>query len=79
MAGEGKESDVDLIMNVAKNMQPTTLCALGEFAANPIIWTINTFPEEFKAWVDGSKKPAQPAAVVPAARRRSTEAAPAGD
>lgn len=79
MAGEGKESDVDLIMNVAKNMQPTTLCALGEFAANPIIWTINTFPEEFKAWVDGSKKPAQPAAVVPAARRRSAEAAPAGD
>jgi NADH-quinone oxidoreductase subunit F len=79
LSGEGKEADVDLIMNVAKNMQPTTLCALGEFAANPIIWTINTFPEEFKAWVDGSKKPAQPAAVAPATRRRAAEAAPAGD
>ncbi|MBK9121957.1 MAG: NADH-quinone oxidoreductase subunit NuoF [Chloroflexi bacterium] len=80
LAGEGKESDVDLIMSVAKNMQPTTLCALGEFAANPIIWTINAFPEDFKAWVDGSKKPAEEKAVArPARGRAATAATPAGD
>ncbi|MBP6297961.1 MAG: NADH-quinone oxidoreductase subunit NuoF [Anaerolineae bacterium] len=80
LSGEGKPSDVDLIMNVAKNMQPTTLCALGEFAANPIIWTINTFPEEFKAWVDGSKQPVEEKVAVRPARGRGTAApAPAGD
>jgi len=79
LSGEGKPSDVDLIMNVAKNMQPTTLCALGEFAANPIIWTINTFPEEFKAWVDGSKKPAEEKAVARPARGRAAAPAPSGD
>ncbi|MCU0463269.1 MAG: NADH-quinone oxidoreductase subunit NuoF [Anaerolineae bacterium] len=58
LRGEGKPSDVDLIANVANNMKPTTLCALGEFAANPVIWTIKNFPEEFKAWVEGDKKAA---------------------
>jgi len=50
MAGEGKESDVQLIENVAKNMTGgMTLCALGEFAANPIIHTIKHFPDDFYA------------------------------
>jgi len=55
MAGEGSEKDVKLIENVAKNMQGTTLCALGEFAANPIIHTIKQFPADFTAHVDGSQ------------------------
>ncbi len=48
LAGDGKPEDVDLINNVAKNMQGVTLCALGDFAANPIIWTIKHFPDDFK-------------------------------
>lgn len=80
MSGQGKSSDVDLIMNVAKNMAPTTLCALGEFAANPIIWTINVFPEEFKAWVDGTKKPDADALAAHGPReRRAAIPASAGD
>lgn len=58
LRGEGKPNDVELIANVANNMKPATLCALGEFAANPIIWTIRNFPEEFTAWVSGDKKAA---------------------
>ncbi len=54
MAGEGKPSDVDLIANIAKNMQGVTLCALGDFAANPIIHTIKHFPDDFKQHVSGS-------------------------
>jgi NADH-quinone oxidoreductase subunit F len=53
LAGEGKASDVELINNVAKNMQGATLCALGDFAANPIIATINHFPDDFKSHVTG--------------------------
>jgi NADH-quinone oxidoreductase subunit F len=47
MAGEGTDKDVKLINNVANNMQGLTLCALGEFAANPIIHTIKHFPDDF--------------------------------
>ena len=46
-----KETDIDLINNIAKNMQGVTLCALGDFAANPIIETIKNFPEDFKAHI----------------------------
>jgi NADH-quinone oxidoreductase subunit F len=62
LSGEGKPSDVDLINNIAKNMSGVTLCALGDFAANPILHTIKNFPEDFKAHVDGgqSAKPAAP-------------------
>ncbi len=47
LRGEGQASDVELIANVARNMQGVTLCALGDFAANPIIHTIKNFPEDF--------------------------------
>ncbi|MEZ4668853.1 MAG: NADH-quinone oxidoreductase subunit NuoF [Anaerolineae bacterium] len=48
MANEAQMSDIDLISNIAKNMQGVTLCALGDFAANPIIHTVKNFPEDFK-------------------------------
>lgn len=79
LAGDGKPEDVELIMNVAQNMQGTTLCALGDFAANPIIWTIKAFPDDFKEHVDGSKKAAVEAKPAPARGRRAAAAAPAGD
>jgi NADH-quinone oxidoreductase subunit F len=53
MSGQGKPSDVDLINNIARNMQGVTLCALGDFAANPIIHTIKHFPDDFKRHISG--------------------------
>ena len=53
--GRGQPGDVELINNVAGNMQGTTLCALGEFAANPIIATIKHFPEDFNAHIEGAE------------------------
>jgi NADH-quinone oxidoreductase subunit F len=62
LAGEGRPQDVELINNVAQNMAGTTLCAFGDFAANPIIATINHFPEDFAQHVETEaeeeKKPA---------------------
>jgi NADH-quinone oxidoreductase subunit F len=72
MSGNGKESDIDLINNIAKNMQGVTLCALADFAANPVIETIKNFPEDFKAHVGGGAS----AAVAPAA---AAQPEPAGD
>jgi NADH-quinone oxidoreductase subunit F len=51
MAGKARPEDIDLIDNVAKNMAGTTLCGLGDFAANPIIYTIKNFPEDFNKHV----------------------------
>src|SRR5690606_16610437 len=80
MSGQGKPSDVDLIDNIAKNMQGATLCALGDFAANPIIHTIKNFPDDFKAHLAPKEedKPAE-AKPRPAAALRGAAAATGGD
>jgi NADH-quinone oxidoreductase subunit F len=82
MSGNAKESDIDLIANVAKNMAGVTLCALGDFAANPVIHTIKNFPDDFKQHI-AAKKEEAPAAAKPAASARPASrrgaAAPAGD
>jgi NADH-quinone oxidoreductase subunit F len=84
LRGEGKPNDVELIENIARNMQGVTLCALGDFAANPIIYTIKNFPDDFKAYVDPELKKAKeivPVAQKPAGRtsRRAAAAPATGD
>ncbi len=75
LAGEGRPEDVQLIDNVAKNMAGTTLCALGDFAANPIIHTISNFPDDFNAHVQPKPAEEEPAArPVRAGRRRRASA-----
>jgi NADH-quinone oxidoreductase subunit F len=55
MAGEATEAEINRIDSVAKNMQGITLCALGEFAANPIIHTIKHFKEDFLAHAESGE------------------------
>ncbi len=65
MANEAEASDIDLIVNIAKNMQGVTLCALGDFAANPIIHTAKNFPEDFKKHIaNQTAAPAKQSAAV---------------
>ncbi|MBI5352709.1 MAG: NADH-quinone oxidoreductase subunit NuoF [Chloroflexi bacterium] len=47
-SGEGKQGDVDLLLNVAKQMQNKCLCALGEFATMAVVTGIERFPQDFK-------------------------------
>ncbi|MBK8020448.1 MAG: NADH-quinone oxidoreductase subunit NuoF [Chloroflexi bacterium] len=75
MNGSGLPTDVDLINTIAKNMQGVTLCALGDFAANPIIHTIKNFPEDFKARLEAEPQ----AAPEKPARASRRAAAAAGD
>lgn len=82
LAGEGSPADVDLINNIAANMQGTTLCALGDFAANPILATINHFPEDFAKHVtkeEEEKKPARKGGAQGKGRAASRRTAQAGD
>lgn len=59
MAGEATEKDIERIDDVAKNMAGITLCALGDFAANPIIHTIKHFREDFLEMAAGNKELAE--------------------
>ncbi|MBC7811730.1 MAG: NADH-quinone oxidoreductase subunit NuoF [Burkholderiales bacterium] len=82
MDDKGRPEDVDLINNIAKNMTGVTLCALGDFAANPILATIKNFPDEFKAHIEkaatAAVEVAKPAAAVerrPPVKRAARDAA----
>jgi NADH-quinone oxidoreductase subunit F len=49
-----KQEDVELLQNVAKQMQNKCLCALGEFATMAVVTGIERFPSDFKLPVQGS-------------------------
>ena len=64
--GEASMKDIDLLADVADNMIGVTLCALGDFAANPILSTIKHFRSEYEAYVkgEGTKTPAKKASAA---------------
>ncbi len=47
-SGKGSAQDVDLLLNVAKQMQGKCLCALGEFSTMAVVTGIERFPQDFK-------------------------------
>ncbi|HTY37887.1 MAG TPA: NADH-quinone oxidoreductase subunit NuoF [Bacteroidota bacterium] len=55
--GEGRHEDIDLLMDVANNIEGNTICALGDAAAWPVQSMIRRFREEFEKRV----KPARSA------------------
>jgi len=50
-SGHGSQGDVDLLLNVAKQMQGKCLCALGEFATMAVATGIERFPQDFNKTV----------------------------
>jgi NADH-quinone oxidoreductase subunit F len=44
----GSAADVDLLLNVARQMQGKCLCALGEFSTMAVVTGIERFPQDFK-------------------------------
>ncbi|MCZ8252068.1 MAG: NADH-quinone oxidoreductase subunit NuoF [Hylemonella sp.] len=49
--GQGRPEDLDLLDNVAENIQGRTICALGDAAAMPVRAMIKHFRHEFEAHV----------------------------
>jgi len=47
-SGHGTTGDVELLLNVAKQMQGKCLCALGEFSTMAVVTGIERFPEDFE-------------------------------
>ena len=46
--GEAKEGDIDLLLDVANNIEGNTICALGDAAAWPVQSMIHRFRDEFE-------------------------------
>ena len=59
--GDGQTSDIDLLMDIANNIEGNTICALGDAAAWPVQSMIRRFRDEFEKRVsktpDGSPEP----------------------
>ena len=53
--GKGKPEDLDLLNNVADNIQGRTICALGDAAAMPVRAFIKCYRDEFQHHIDHKK------------------------
>ena len=54
---EVSAGDIDLLHDVAQNIEGRTICALGEAAAWPVRFTVERFREEFEARVNPNYAP----------------------
>ena len=50
--GQGKQEDLDLLLDVANKIQGRTICALGDAAAMPVTSFIKKFRDEFQYHID---------------------------
>jgi NADH-quinone oxidoreductase subunit F len=55
--GDGRQEDIPLIRELAKNMLGRTFCALGDAAAMPTIGFIEKFRDEFEAYLLKAQDP----------------------
>lgn len=56
-SGRGELSDLDKIEELATHMQKSSLCALGQTAANPVLSTLESFRDEYIAHIVDKKCP----------------------
>jgi len=63
--GTAQETDIDLLMDIANNIEGNTICALGDAAAWPVQSMIRRFRHEFEKRV--SKAPSVTRTAVPVA------------
>ncbi len=54
---KGTPEDIALLENLGNVVKDTSLCGLGQTSPNPILSTMQNFPEEYKAHVEDHKCP----------------------
>ncbi len=57
-AGNGQESDIDLLEELAEAVKEGSLCALGGTAPNPVLSTLRYFRDEYEAHINERRCPA---------------------
>jgi NADH-quinone oxidoreductase subunit F len=58
VAGEGRDGDLELLLDLADTISATALCGLGKTAALPVISTIKSFRAEYEAHIHEKRCPA---------------------
>ncbi|GHV42206.1 NADH dehydrogenase [Clostridia bacterium] len=56
--GQGKEGDIEKLENLAKAIQSSALCGLGQTAPNPVLSTLRYFRDEYEAHIKEKRCPA---------------------
>jgi NADH-quinone oxidoreductase subunit F len=57
--GEGREGDIELLLDLGQKIKESSLCGLGQTAPNPVLTTIKYFREEYEAHIRDKKCPAK--------------------
>ncbi len=57
-AGQGREGDVEYLIEMGQEVKRSSLCALGGTAPNPVLTTIRYFRDEYKAHIREHRCPA---------------------
>lgn len=58
VAGEGKDGDIELLLELSETISATALCGLGKSASFPVVSTIKNFRDEYEAHIYDKKCPA---------------------
>lgn len=56
--GQGREGDIELLEELARNIKETALCGLGQTAPNPVLSTLKYFRYEYEAHIKEKRCPA---------------------
>lgn len=62
--GQGREGDVELLIDLGEKIKDTALCGLGQSAPNPVLSTIRYFRDEYDAHIRKKKCPASVCATL---------------
>ena len=57
-SGEAKQSDIELLQDIAENVKLSSLCGLGQTAPNPVLTTLKYFRDEYEAHIKEKRCPA---------------------
>jgi len=57
ICGQGKEGDLEMLLELAETITETSLCGLGKSAAFPVVSTIKNFRDEYEAHVFDKRCP----------------------
>ena len=55
--GNGKEGDIELLIELCESIKTGALCGLGQTAPNPVLTTIKYFRDEYEAHINEKKCP----------------------
>jgi NADH-quinone oxidoreductase subunit F len=56
--GQGREGDIELLLEMGKSIKDASLCGLGQTCPNPVLSTIAHFRSEYEAHIQGKYCPA---------------------